>query len=47
MENHDQVAPTKGNAVTDPDLEANINGNALPKPDSVTYLRVTFSNNAK
>ncbi len=37
----------KGNAVTDPDLKANINGNALSEVESVTYLGVTFLNNAK
>ncbi len=37
----------KGNAVTDPDLKANINGNTLSEVESVTYLGVTFSNNAK
>ncbi len=37
----------KGNVVTDPDLKANINGNALSEVESVTYLGVTFSINAK
>ncbi len=37
----------KGNAVIDLDLKANINGNALSTVESVTYLGVTFSNNAK
>ncbi len=34
----------KGNAVTDPDLKANINGSTLPEDESVTYLGVTYSN---
>ncbi len=37
----------KGNTVIDLDLKANINGNALSTVESVTYLGVTFSNNAK
>ncbi len=37
----------KGNAATDPDLKACINGNTLSTVESVTYLGVTFSNNAK
>ncbi len=37
----------KGNAVTAPDLKTNINGNTLSEVESVTYLGVTFSNNAK
>ncbi len=37
----------KGNAATDHDLRANVNGNTLSKVDSVTHLGVTFSNNAK
>ncbi len=37
----------KGSAVTDPDLKAKINGNTLSEVESVTYLGVTFSNNAK
>ncbi len=37
----------KGNTVTDPDLKACINGNTLSTVESVTYLGVTFSNNAK
>ncbi len=37
----------KGNAVTDPDLKATINGNTLCTDESVAYLGVTFSNNAK
>ncbi len=37
----------KGVAVIDPDLKANTNGNALSAVESVTYLGVTFSNNAK
>ncbi len=37
----------KGNAVTDPDLKANINVNTLFEVESVTCLGVTFSNNAK
>ncbi len=37
----------KGNAVTDPDLKANVNGNTLSEVESVTYFGVTLSNNAK
>ncbi len=37
----------KGNAVTDPDLKANINGNTLSEVEPVTYLGVSFSNKAK
>ncbi len=37
----------KGNAVTDLDLKANITGNTLSEVQSVTYIGVTFSNNAK
>ncbi len=37
----------KGNAVTDLDLKANINGNTFSEVESVTYLGVSFSNNAK
>ncbi len=37
----------KGNADTDPDLKANINGNTLSTVESVTHLGVTFTNNAK
>ncbi len=37
----------KGNAVTDPDLKATINDNALSTIDTVTYLGVTFARNAK
>ncbi len=37
----------KGNAVTDPDLKANTNRYTLSEVESVTYLGVTFSNNAK
>ncbi len=37
----------KGKAVTDPDLKANINGNTLSEVESVTFLGITFSNNAK
>ncbi len=36
-----------GNTVTDPDLKANISGNNLSAVESVTYLGVTFSRNAK
>ncbi len=36
----------KDNAVTNPDLKANINGNTL-SVESVTYLGITFSNKAK
>ncbi len=39
--------PVKGNAVTDPDLKATINGNAQTTVDAVTYLGVTFSSNAE
>ncbi len=34
----------KGNAVTNPNLKATINGNALSTVESVTYFGVTFSN---
>ncbi len=34
-------------AVTNLDFKANINGNTLSEVESVTYLGVTFSNNAK
>ncbi len=34
-------------AVADLDLKAYINGNSLSEVESVTYLVVTFSNNAK
>ncbi len=37
----------KGNAVTGLAFKANINGNTLSGVESVTYLGVTFSNNAK
>ncbi len=37
----------KGNAVNDPDLKANINGNTLFEIESVTSLGSTFSNYAK
>ncbi len=37
----------KGNAVTDPDLKATINVNALSTVDSATYLEVKFARNAK
>ncbi len=37
----------KGNAVTDLDFKANINGNTLSEVEAVPYLEVTFSNNAK
>ncbi len=37
----------KENAVTDPDLKATINDNALSTVDTVTYLGVTFPRNAK
>ncbi len=37
----------KDDAVTDPDLKANINGTKLSEVESVTYLGVIFSNNAK
>ncbi len=37
----------KGNAVTDHDLKATINDNALSTVDTVTYLWVTFARNAK
>ncbi len=37
----------KGNAVTDPDLKANINGNTLSEVASVAYLKLIFSKNAK
>ncbi len=37
----------KGNAVSDLEFKANINGNILSGVDSVTYLGVTLSNNAK
>ncbi len=37
----------KNNAVTGPDLKSNINGDTLSKVESVTYLGVTSSNNAK
>ncbi len=33
----------KGNAVTDPDLKANINGYTFSEVEPVTYLGVTFS----
>ncbi len=36
----------KGNAVTDLEFKANINGNILSEVESVPYLGVTFSNNA-
>ncbi len=37
----------KGNAVTDLEFKANINGNTLSEVKSVPYLGVTFPNNAK
>ncbi len=37
----------KGNAVTDLEFKANINGNTLSEVEAVPYLGVTFSNNAK
>ncbi len=37
----------KGNAATDLDFKANINGYTLSEVVSVTYLEVTLSNNAK
>ncbi len=37
----------KDNAVSDPVLKANISGNTLSGVESVTYLVVIFSNNAK
>ncbi len=37
----------KGNSVTDPDLKATINGNALSTVESVTYFWVTFARNVK
>ncbi len=37
----------KGNAVTDLDLKAYINGNTFSEVESVTNLGVSFSNNAK
>ncbi len=37
----------KGNAVTDRDFKADINGNTLSEVETVPYLGVTFSNNAK
>ncbi len=37
----------KGNVVTDPDLKATINDNALSAVELVTYLGVKFSNYAK
>ncbi len=37
----------KGNAITDLDLKANINGDTLSEVEPVTYLGVKFSNNAK
>ncbi len=36
-----------GNAVPDPGLKAAIDDNALSTVESVTYLGVSFSNNAK
>ncbi len=36
-----------GIGVTDPALKANLNGNTLSTVESVTYLGVTFPNNAK
>ncbi len=38
---------SNGNAATDPHLKANISGNTLSTVESVTYLGVTFWNNAK
>ncbi len=37
----------KGNAVTEPDLKAAINDNALSTVDTVTYLGATFARKAK
>ncbi len=37
----------KGNAVTDPGMKANTYNNTLSEVESVTYLGVIFSNNAK
>ncbi len=37
----------KGNAATDLEFKANINGNTLTEVEAVPYLGVTFSNNAK
>ncbi len=37
----------KGNAVPDTGLKADIDNNALSTVESVTYLGVSFSNNAK
>ncbi len=37
----------KVNSVTDPDLKATINDNALSTVDTVVYLGVTFAKNAK
>ncbi len=36
-----------GDAVTNPDLTATINGNVLAMVKSVAYLRIAFSSNAK
>ncbi len=41
------ILSLKGNTVTDPELKANIKGNALSTVETVTYLGVKFSNNAK
>ncbi len=41
------IQTNASNAVTDPDLKADVNGNTLTEVESVTYLGVTFSDNAK
>ncbi len=37
----------KGYVITDPELKASINGDTLSAVESVTYLGVIFSSNAK